>query len=211
MGAVATEEGHAQFAGVSLFDDLQLGFFAEAPAPAPAPAPAAPSGTESEDPRQFRGRTALRARTAVLFSRLQDMGLKGEVIPTQEREQVRPQAWGRAQLHRAPDSRSRLGRVALHEVEEGFDLPLGQQDQGGGGDSRRVSGVQRGPEQGLGGLRAAQHQPMQVRGQLFLPNRRIWEIEVRRLQGSLPLQPPEGRLVQVLFQHVFQHHVTPLN
>ncbi|MFY7922282.1 MAG: SprT-like domain-containing protein [Gemmatimonas sp.] len=61
---------------MALFDDLQLGFFAEAPTPAPA----VPSPSPSPDPdeqRFARGRSALRARTAVLFSRLQDMGLRG--------------------------------------------------------------------------------------------------------------------------------------
>lgn len=60
---------------MSLFDDLQLGFFSEAPAQAPV-APSA-SASETDDTRQVRGRSALRARTAVLFSRLQDMGLRG--------------------------------------------------------------------------------------------------------------------------------------
>ncbi|MCO4099675.1 SprT-like domain-containing protein [Gemmatimonas sp.] len=59
---------------MSLFDDLQLGFFAAAPTPAPA----APSPSPDPDEQRFaRGRSALRARTAVLFSRLQDMGLRG--------------------------------------------------------------------------------------------------------------------------------------
>jgi len=39
------------------------------------PAPAGPA--EADDARQVRGRSALRARTAVLFSRLQEMGLRG--------------------------------------------------------------------------------------------------------------------------------------
>lgn len=60
---------------MSLFDDLQLGFFSEAPTPAPV-APSSPS-VEADETRQVRGRSALRARTAVLFSRLQDMGLRG--------------------------------------------------------------------------------------------------------------------------------------
>ena len=75
------------------FDDLQLGFFSDAPAAEPAPLAGASSVTgtlttestaaaptnqhEADDQRQVRGRTALRARTAVLFSRLQDMGLRG--------------------------------------------------------------------------------------------------------------------------------------
>ncbi|MCA2995751.1 SprT-like domain-containing protein [Gemmatimonas sp.] len=75
---------------MSLFDDLQLGFFTEAPAPAPAVPSSSPSSSpslssspsssqppESDRGRQVRGRSALRARTAVLFSRLQDMGLRG--------------------------------------------------------------------------------------------------------------------------------------
>ena len=85
-------EGSPSF-GVPFFDDLQLGFFSDAPAAEPAPLPGASSvsGTlttestaaaptnqhEADDQRQVRGRTALRARTAVLFSRLQDMGLRG--------------------------------------------------------------------------------------------------------------------------------------
>lgn len=67
--------GGGQFCGVSLRDDLQLGFFSEAPQPAPVTAPAPPS--ESGDPKPAIGRTALRARTAVLFSRLEEMGLRG--------------------------------------------------------------------------------------------------------------------------------------
>lgn len=59
---------------MSLFDDLQLGFFAAAPAPAPAVAQSSP---DPEQQRFASGRSALRARTAVLFSRLQDMGLRG--------------------------------------------------------------------------------------------------------------------------------------
>jgi hypothetical protein len=78
---------------VPLFDELQLGFFSDAPATAPASAPVLPSstvppagapasdtsggGAAPEESRQVRGRTALRARTAVLFSRLQEMGLRG--------------------------------------------------------------------------------------------------------------------------------------
>lgn len=85
-------EGSPSF-GVPFFDDLQLGFFSDAPAAEPAPLAGASSvsGTlttestaaaptnqhEADDQRQVRGRTALRARTAVLFSRLQDMGLRG--------------------------------------------------------------------------------------------------------------------------------------
>jgi hypothetical protein len=54
--------------------DDQLGFgFTDVPAPAAlAPAPAAVT-----DERPARGRSALRARTAVLFSRLEEMGLRG--------------------------------------------------------------------------------------------------------------------------------------
>jgi hypothetical protein len=79
--------------GVPSFDDLQLGFFSDAPAAGSAPLAGASSGPgalstestaaaptnphEADDQRQVRGRTALRARTAVLFSRLQDMGLRG--------------------------------------------------------------------------------------------------------------------------------------
>lgn len=72
---VAAKRPPPQFSRVSLLDDLQLGFFLEAPAAAPA-APAAPAA-DSEETRPARGRTALRARTAVLFSRLQDLGLRG--------------------------------------------------------------------------------------------------------------------------------------
>lgn len=39
--------------------------------------PSAPVDAETAEPRPARGRTALRARTAVLFSRLQDLGLRG--------------------------------------------------------------------------------------------------------------------------------------
>ena len=85
-------EGPPSF-GVPFFDDLQLGFFSDASATGPAPlagassvtgtlttegAAAAPTSQhEADDQRQVRGRTALRARTAVFFSRLQDMGLRG--------------------------------------------------------------------------------------------------------------------------------------
>lgn len=74
---------------MSLFDDLQLGFFSDVPAAPAASAgasAAAPSvedvsnavaSAEVDESRQVRGRAALRARTAVLFSRLQDMGLRG--------------------------------------------------------------------------------------------------------------------------------------
>ena len=72
-------------------DDMQLGFFgfeaappsapASSSAPAPAPptvsVPAAPSAREELEERRAIGRTAIRARTAVLFSRLQDLGLRG--------------------------------------------------------------------------------------------------------------------------------------
>jgi hypothetical protein len=60
---------------VSLFDDLQLGFFSAAPTP-PAPAVSSTPAAAGEG-RQVRGRSAMRARTAVLFSRLQEMGLRG--------------------------------------------------------------------------------------------------------------------------------------
>ena len=79
--------------GVPFLDDLQLGFFSDAPAAEPAPLAGASSASgtlttestaaaptnphEADDQRQVRGRSALRARTAVLFSRLQDMGLRG--------------------------------------------------------------------------------------------------------------------------------------
>jgi hypothetical protein len=78
---------------VPLFDDLQLGFFSDPPATVPAVspgtsspnassadvggAPASAGPAEADDARQVRGRSALRARTAVLFSRLQEMGLRG--------------------------------------------------------------------------------------------------------------------------------------
>lgn len=42
-----------------------------------APAPMVASPREEPDERRAIGRTAIRARTAVLFSRLQDMGLRG--------------------------------------------------------------------------------------------------------------------------------------
>ena len=63
-------------------DALQFGLF-NAPDPEPVPAPnAAPvSGSSTadgpDDQRPARGRTALRARTAVLFSRLEELGLRG--------------------------------------------------------------------------------------------------------------------------------------
>jgi hypothetical protein len=79
--------------------EMQLGLFGfeEAPSPAPAsaspasaspaaPVAAAPSSPalvvntpprEEPDERRAIGRTAIRARTAVLFSRLQEMGLRG--------------------------------------------------------------------------------------------------------------------------------------
>ena len=76
-----------------LFDDLQLGFFSDPPATVPAVspgtsspnassadvggAPASAGPAEADDARQVRGRSALRARTAGLFSRLQEMGLRG--------------------------------------------------------------------------------------------------------------------------------------
>lgn len=85
------------FPVVSAPDELQLGFFFDTPAapvaPAPAssgqlfavsvtppatgavPAPVAVSAPDEQKPA--RGRTALRARTAVLFSRLEEMGLRG--------------------------------------------------------------------------------------------------------------------------------------
>jgi hypothetical protein len=53
---------------------LGFGFTDEVPATASAAAPVAPRAAED---RPARGRTALRARTAVLFSRLQDLGLRG--------------------------------------------------------------------------------------------------------------------------------------
>lgn len=69
-------------------DDFQLGFFGFDAAPAVAPAAvatpsspslvvAAPETREEPDERRAAGRTAIRARTAVLFSRLQEMGLRG--------------------------------------------------------------------------------------------------------------------------------------
>lgn len=66
-------------------DDLQLGFFFDASVPPPverSPSTGAPSLSTGSPPsvdeaRPARGRTALRARTAVLFSRLQDLGLRG--------------------------------------------------------------------------------------------------------------------------------------
>lgn len=81
-----------------LYDDLQLGFFSSptdtmpaattAPVvpvvPPPAVSSIAPTFTATftplspvDDTRPSRGRSATRARTAVLFSRLQDMGLRG--------------------------------------------------------------------------------------------------------------------------------------
>lgn len=71
-----------------LLDDLQLGFFSSptdaTPAATVAPVVSVvPASTAFaplppvEDHRPSRGRSATRARTAVLFSRLQDMGLRG--------------------------------------------------------------------------------------------------------------------------------------
>jgi hypothetical protein len=65
---------------MSALDDLQLGFFLDASPATPAagapPSASAPVEAEGEG-RPARGRTALRARTAVLFSRLQELGLRG--------------------------------------------------------------------------------------------------------------------------------------
>lgn len=62
-------------------DDFQLGFGFDAPPPPAAPTPmlvsAATPPREASDEKPAVGRTALRARTAVLFSRLQEMGLRG--------------------------------------------------------------------------------------------------------------------------------------
>jgi hypothetical protein len=88
---VAAGQRHAQYSNVPPFDDLQLGFFSDPPTTASVPSPGASSANGAiadiagqtastpvaDDTRQVRGRTALRARTAVLFSRLQDMGLRG--------------------------------------------------------------------------------------------------------------------------------------
>jgi len=64
-------------------DSLQFGLF-NAPDPEPVPGPAStalpavkPMEPELDDQRPARGRTALRARTAVLFSRLEELGLRG--------------------------------------------------------------------------------------------------------------------------------------
>jgi hypothetical protein len=85
---------------MSPHDDLQLGFlFDAAPAasaassvPLPAapaapalpltslalvPTPSAPPVRDADEARPARGRSAVRARTAVLFSRLEDLGLRG--------------------------------------------------------------------------------------------------------------------------------------
>ncbi|MCA0377273.1 MAG: SprT-like domain-containing protein [Gemmatimonadetes bacterium] len=69
-----------------MHDDLQLGLFAM-PSAAPAAAPVAvsssphvfspPPPSAAPDAGPARGRSATRARTAVLFSRLQEMGLRG--------------------------------------------------------------------------------------------------------------------------------------
>ena len=65
---------------MSALDDLQLGFFLDtSPATPVAGAPSAvstPAAAESEG-HPARGRTAVRARTAVLFSRLEELGLRG--------------------------------------------------------------------------------------------------------------------------------------
>lgn len=58
-------------------DDLQLGFFFDAPVPSPSVAAAAVSTDVPSEAKPAIGRAALRARTAVLFSRLQEMGLRG--------------------------------------------------------------------------------------------------------------------------------------
>src|SRR5262245_55469228 len=69
-----------------LLDDLQLGFFSSptdaTPAATVAPVVSVVSSPvvrppPIDDGRPARGRSATRARTAVLFSRLQDMGLRG--------------------------------------------------------------------------------------------------------------------------------------
>ena len=72
----------ATFRLVTAPDDFQLGFFFEpSPAAPPSALPSArgavPVPVEAGDTRPAIGRTAMRARTAVLFSRLQEMGLRG--------------------------------------------------------------------------------------------------------------------------------------
>ena len=65
---------------MSLFGLVQLGFDFFAPTPAPAAAPVlgdAGAAPEAPATRPAIGRAALRARTGVLFSRLQDLGLRG--------------------------------------------------------------------------------------------------------------------------------------
>jgi hypothetical protein len=72
---------------MGLFDAPQLGFdfFGDVPATSPAAAPSvtlpatpvSPTSRDADDERPARGKTATRARTAVLFSRLQDLGLRG--------------------------------------------------------------------------------------------------------------------------------------
>jgi hypothetical protein len=80
--AVARALQPLQVLRVTGHDELQLGFFTDAApqataAPVGSPVSGAPSAGPADDVRPARGRTALRARTAVLFSRLQDLGLRG--------------------------------------------------------------------------------------------------------------------------------------
>lgn len=61
-----------------LFTQLFLPVPGAVSAPAPVPVPvSAPTKVSVDETRPARGRTAVRARTAVLFSRLEDLGLRG--------------------------------------------------------------------------------------------------------------------------------------
>lgn len=118
-------------------DTLQFGLFnAPDPEPVPGPDTAAPA---ADDQRPARGRTALRARTAVLFSRLQELGLRGvETLVLMRTRRVMVSLIGRTlRVHEgyaeAPESvlkavvafataRSKAERLAAREVILAHDV-----------------------------------------------------------------------------------------
>lgn len=122
-------------------DTLQFGLF-NAPDPEPVPGPVsepAVMAPEADDQRPARGRTALRARTAVLFSRLEELGLRGvETLVLMRTRRVMVSLIGRTlRVHEgyaeAPESvlkavvafaiaRTKTERVAAREVILAHDV-----------------------------------------------------------------------------------------
>jgi len=137
----------------------------------------------------------------------QHVGLQGAVLQLQQIEQARAQSGGNAELQGPANGGARFRLRPTQPHQHFVHLAQCQQRMGCRGDACGVLCLEGRTQHGIGCGGGSNHQPVQVCEEAFLQFRGLYQIEVRCHQGSLPLQPPESRLVQVLLQYVHQRHV----